>query len=51
MEERVGGGVKEHTKAQCFHVDNMGGGFLSLQKMKFMFFEFFKLAKNEIHVF
>ena len=26
-------------------------GFLSLQKMKFMFFEVFKLAKNEIHVF
>ena len=25
--------------------------FLSLQKMKFMFFEVFKLAKNEIHVF
>ena len=25
--------------------------FLSLQKMKFMFFEVFKLVKNEIHVF
>ena len=26
-------------------------GFLSLQKMKFMSFEVFKLAKNDIHVF
>ena len=26
-------------------------GYLSLQKMKLMFFEVFKLAKNEIHVF
>ena len=26
-------------------------GFLSLQKMKFMFFEVFQLAKDEVHVF